>query len=91
MVDSLARLQLVGHKVTISCRAHCTCNVYIETIVSIALKYIEKVVNSYNEVHTYSIVITLHACGLWNMYCSLQNSCHPQISVIGVGSQVFWF
>ena len=33
------------------------------------LKYIhtEKVVNSYNEVHTYSIVITLHACGLWNM------------------------
>ena len=33
------------------------------------LKYIhtENVVNSYNEVHTYSIVITLHACGLWNM------------------------
>ena len=33
------------------------------------LKYIhtEKVINSYNEVHTYSIVITLHACGLWNM------------------------
>ena len=35
------------------------------------LKYIhtstEKVVNSYNEVHTYPIVITLHACGLWNM------------------------
>ena len=29
------------------------------------LKYIhtEKVVNSYNEVHTYSIVITLHAVG----------------------------
>ena len=34
-----------------------------------ALKYIhtEKYINSYNEVHTYSIVITLHACGLWNM------------------------
>ena len=33
------------------------------------LKYIhtEKVINSYNEVHTYSIVITLHAYGLWNM------------------------
>ena len=33
------------------------------------LKYIhtEKDINSYNEVHTYSIVITLHACGLWNM------------------------
>ena len=32
-----------------------------------ALKYIhtEKDINSYNEVHTYSIVITLHACGLW--------------------------
>ena len=30
------------------------------------LKYIhtEKVID---EVHTYSIVITLHACGLWNM------------------------
>ena len=35
----------------------------------IHLKYIhtEKVVSSYNEVHTYSIVITLHACRLWNM------------------------
>ena len=33
------------------------------------LKYIhtEKDISSYNEVHTYSIVITLHACGLWNM------------------------
>ena len=40
-----------------------------DTIVFIILKYIhtEKVINSYNEVHTYSVVITLHACGLWNM------------------------
>ena len=40
---------------------------YMELVFQL-LKYIHtEVVNSYNEVHTYSIVITLHACGLWNM------------------------
>ena len=41
-----------------------------------ALKYshTEKVINSYNEVHTYSVVITLHA--LWAMeYASIQTQC----------------
>ena len=40
------------------------------TVVPInALKYIhtEKDINSYNEVHTYSIIIPLYTCGLWNM------------------------